>query len=295
MTATATKRFDGRVVLITGAARGLGRAYALAYAERGARVVVNDLPQGEESAAGVERLAQELRARGASALAVPASVLDADLIVARTLSEFGRLDVLVNNAGMLRDAAFHKMTAAQWDEIHEVHLKGAFLMTRAAWPHMRASNYGRIVMTTSCAGLYGNFGQANYAAAKSGLVGLAQSLAIEGVRHGIRVNVIAPLADSRLTAGIFPPNLSERLDPAHLVPLVMALTHESCERTGQVFESGGGYAWRVRWQRSAVLDLRAGHFDDSSELDQFDERREIAGVADSMSRVERELERETPI
>ncbi len=282
-------RFDGRVVLVTGAANGLGRAYALAFAERGAHVVVNDMPAPQGSTSEAQALVDAMRSRGASALAVPASVLDADRIVGETLAHYGRLDVLVNNAGILRDAAFHKMTTAQWDAVLDVHLEGAFLVTRAAWPHLRSANYGRVVMTSSCAGLLGNFGQANYAAAKSGLVGLAQTLAIEGARHDIRVNVIAPLAASRLTQGILPAALYAALKPEHVVPVVLALSHETCIRTGQIFEVGGGHAWRLRWQRSAIVDLEDTVFNESEALDRFDESREIESVGDSMARLAQRL------
>ena len=282
-------RFDGRVVLVTGAANGLGRAYALAFAERGAHVVVNDMPAPQGSTSEAQALVDAMRSRGASALAVPASVLDADRIVGETLAHYGRLDVLVNNAGILRDAAFHKMTTAQWDAVLDVHLEGAFLVTRAAWPHLRSANYGRVVMTSSCAGLLGNFGQANYAAAKSGLVGLAQTLAIEGARHDIRVNVIAPLAASRLTQGILPAALYAALKPEHVVPVVLALSHETCIRTGQIFEVGGGHAWRLRWQRSAIVDLEDTVFNESEALDRFDESREIERVGDSMARLAQRL------
>ena len=282
-------RFDGRVVLVTGAANGLGRAYALAFAERGAHVVVNDMPAPQGSTSEAQALVDAMRSRGASALAVPASVLDADRIVGETLAHYGRLDVLVNNAGILRDAAFHKMTTAQWDAVLDVHLEGAFLVTRAAWPHLRSANYGRVVMTSSCAGLLGNFGQANYAAAKSGLVVLAQTLAIEGARHDIRVNVIAPLAASRLTQGILPAALYAALKPEHVVPVVLALSHETCIRTGQIFEVGGGHAWRLRWQRSAIVDLEDTVFNESEALDRFDESREIESVGDSMARLAQRL------
>ena len=282
-------RFDGRVVLVTGAANGLGRAYALAFAERGAHVVVNDMPAPQGSTSEAQALVDAMRSRGASALAVPASVLDADRIVGETLAHYGRRDVLVNNAGILRDAAFHKMTTAQWDAVLDVHLEGAFLVTRAAWPHLRSANYGRVVMTSSCAGLLGNFGQANYAAAKSGLVGLAQTLAIEGARHDIRVNVIAPLAASRLTQGILPAALYAALKPEHVVPVVLALSHETCIRTGQIFEVGGGHAWRLRWQRSAIVDLEDTVFNESEALDRFDESREIESVGDSMARLAQRL------
>ena len=282
-------RFDGRVVLITGAAIGLGRAYAHAFAEKGAHVIVNDLPPAPGSSNGAQQLADALTRKGHSAFAVSCSVLEADELMRQVLSRHGRIDVIVNNAGFLRDAAFHKMTPAQWEAICDVHLTGTFRVTRAAWPHLRSANYGRIIMTSSCAGLFGNFGQANYAAAKMGLLGLAQTLAIEGARHDVRVNVIAPLATSRLTEGVLPPALLARLQPEQIAPVVLALSHESCTRTGQIFEVGGGYAWRLRWQRSEILDLGVDTPLQSDVLDQFKELGDLAGVADSMGRIARRL------
>jgi 3-hydroxyacyl-CoA dehydrogenase/3a,7a,12a-trihydroxy-5b-cholest-24-enoyl-CoA hydratase len=160
------------------------------------------------------------------------------------------VDVVVNNAGILRDASFAKMTEEDWDLIYRVHLLGSVRVTRAAWPHMRSAGYGRVVMTTSVAGLYGNFGQANYAAAKLGLVGLAQTLAWEGASKNVLVNAIAPTAGSRLTATVLPPEVTDALKPEYVTPLVVLLTAESCASSGKIFEVGGGWVSQTRWEQT---------------------------------------------
>lgn len=255
-------RFEDRVVVITGAGQGLGRTYAEALARRGAKLVVNDLgggPDGSGSDASLaEQVAQALRALGADAVANTDSVVDGARIVQQAMDTFGRLDVVINNAGVLRDRAFHNMTVEDWDTVIEVHLRGAFTVTRAAWPILRGRGYGRIVMTTSGAGVYGNFGQANYSAAKLALFGLARSLAIEGTARNILVNTIAPVAASRLTAPVMPPSLLRALKPEAVMPLVVYLASEECRDTGQLFEVGGGVVSRLRWQRSRGSRFQPG-------------------------------------
>jgi (3R)-3-hydroxyacyl-CoA dehydrogenase / 3a,7a,12a-trihydroxy-5b-cholest-24-enoyl-CoA hydratase / enoyl-CoA hydratase 2 len=250
-------RFDGRVVLITGAGNGLGRAYAKAFAARGAKVLVNDLggaARGEGRDPSVaQEVVEEIRQAGGEAAANGDSVADGVRIVQSALDHFGRIDVIINNAGILRDAAFHKMTEDDWDAIFGVHLRGAFQVTRAAWPHLRNQGYGRVVMTASGAGVYGNFGQANYSAAKLGLFGFAQSLAIEGRSRNVLVNTIAPVAASRLTATVLPPQVLAALKPELVAPLVLLLGSESCNATGQLFEVGGGCVARLRWERSQPI------------------------------------------
>ncbi len=254
-------RFDGKVALVTGAGRGLGRAHALLLAARGASVVVNDLgTSGAGTGADVspaQAVVEEIRAAGGQAVANGDSVIDGGRIVQAALDHYGRIDIVVNNAGFLRDVAFHKMTEADWDDLYAVHLRGAFRIVHAAWPRMREQGYGRIVNTSSAAGIYGNFGQANYGAFKLALHGLTQPLAVEGKAKGIHVNTIAPAADSRLTRTVMTP---EQLAPmrAELVsPLVAWLCHADCTETGGLFEVGGGYIAKLRWERSggAVLDL----------------------------------------
>ncbi|HOU40313.1 MAG TPA: SDR family oxidoreductase, partial [Promineifilum sp.] len=246
-------RFDGRVAIVTGAGGGLGRAYALLLAARGASVVVNDLGgsmHGEGAATtAADRVVDEIRAAGGTAVADYHSVEDGALIVQSALDAFGRLDIVINNAGILRDVSFHKMSAEDWDKIYRVHLYGGYQVTRAAWPILREQGYGRIVMTSSAAGLYGNFGQANYSSAKLALLGLAQTLAVEGQKRNVLVNTIAPLAGSRLTETILPPELVAALRPEYVAPLVAYLCHESSSETGHTFEVGAGWVARVRWQR----------------------------------------------
>ena len=246
-------RFDRRVALITGAGGGLGRAYALLLAARGASVVVNDLGgsmRGEGAGtAAADRVVEEIRAAGGEAVANYDSVEDGPRIVQAALDAFGRLDIVINNAGILRDVSFQKMTVDDWDKIYRVHLYGAYQVTRAAWPILRDQGYGRIIMTSSAAGLYGNFGQANYSAAKLGLLGLAQTLAVEGQKRNVLANAIAPLAGSRMTETILPPELVAALRPEYVAPLVAYLCHESSLETGHTFEVGAGWVARVRWQR----------------------------------------------
>ena len=196
--------FDGRVAIVTGAGGGLGRSHALFLASRGAKVVVNDLGgsvdgKGSDEAAA-QKVVDEIAAAGGEAVASFDGVDTAEggeKIVKTALDAFGKVDVVINNAGILRDVSFHKMTHDQWDAVMNVHLNGTYYVSKAAWNHMREAGYGRIVNTTSAAGLYGNFGQANYAAAKLGIVGLSKTLAQEGHKKGIRCNVIAPVARSR--------------------------------------------------------------------------------------------------
>lgn len=253
-------RFEERVVVVTGAGNGLGRSHALAFGARGAKVVVNDLG-GTGAGAGTdasvaESVAAEIRRAGGEAVANTDGVQDGARIIQQAMDCYGRVDVVVNNAGILRDAAFHKLSDEQWDAIYQTHLLGSYRTTRAAWEHMRAAGYGRIVMTTSAAGLYGNFGQANYSAAKMGMVGLANTLAVEGAARGILTNTVAPIAASRLTATVMPPAVLERLEPGYVTPLVLLLCHESHKGTGEIFEVGGGWITQVRWEqaRGAVFE-----------------------------------------
>ena len=255
-------RFDDRVVVVTGAGNGLGRSHALGFAARGAKVVVNDLGGdihgGGKGSAAADQVVDEIKAAGGQAVANYDSVVDGDKIVQTAIDAFGRVDVVVNNAGILRDVSFHKMTPADWQIIYDVHVKGSFAVTHAAWPHMREQKYGRVIMTASAAGIYGNFGQANYAMAKLGLHGFGQTLAIEGRKRGIHVNTIAPIAGSRMTETVLPPNLIEALQPEFVSPLVFWLAHEDCEESGALFEVGGGFAAKLRWERSRGKMWRLG-------------------------------------
>jgi NAD(P)-dependent dehydrogenase (short-subunit alcohol dehydrogenase family) len=247
-------RFDDRVVVITGAGNGLGRAHALLFGSLGAKVVVNDLGgtgsgEGRDSAVA-DGVVAEIRAAGGEAVANPDSVTDGDKIVQCALDHFGRVDIVVNNAGILRDRSFHKMEDQDWDLVYQVHLKGAYKVSRAAFPHMRDQGYGRFVMTTSAAGIYGNFGQANYSACKLALHGLSQTIAVEGRAKGVQSNTIAPIAASRLMGTVMDEKVMALLRPEVVSPLVAWLCHESCDATGQLFEVGAGWISRVRWERS---------------------------------------------
>lgn len=247
-------RFDGRVAIVTGAGGGLGRAYARLLAARGARVLVNDLGGtmhgAGSSATPADQVVAEIKAAGGEAVASYDSVEDGALIVEAALDHFGRIDIVINNAGILRDTSFHKMSPADWERIYRVHLYGSFRVTHAAWPFLRDQQYGRIIMTSSSSGIYGNFGQANYGSAKMGMLGLANVLAAEGQSRNVHVNAIAPVAGSRMTESILPPELVAALKPEYVAPLVTYLCHESCATTGQLFEVGAGWVSRVRWQRS---------------------------------------------
>ncbi|WP_224248470.1 peroxisomal multifunctional enzyme type 2 [Hyalangium gracile] len=255
-------RFDGRVAIVTGAGQGLGRAHALLLASRGARVVVNDLggtaTGGGKSSEAADRVVAEIKAAGGEAVANYDSVEDGARIVQSALDHFKRLDIVINNAGILRDTTFHKMSEQDWELIYRVHLLGAFRVTHAAWPHLREAGYGRILFTSSAAGIYGNFGQANYGMAKLGLVGLARTLALEGAKKNILVNVIAPIAGSRLTETILPKEVTDALKPEYVSPLVAVLCHESCEENGGLFEVGGGFMAKLRWQRTEGTRFKLG-------------------------------------
>ncbi|PTU31849.1 peroxisomal multifunctional enzyme type 2 [Stenotrophobium rhamnosiphilum] len=251
---TQELRFDGKVVIVTGAGNGLGRSHALMFGARGAKVVVNDLGGGihggGQSSSAADKVVAEIKALGGEAVANYDSVEHGDKIVKTALDAFGTVDIVINNAGILRDVSFQKMTTEDWDLIQKVHLKGSFSVTHAAWPIMRDKGYGRVLFTTSGAGIYGNFGQANYSAAKLGIYGLASTLAIEGRSKNIHVNTIAPIAGSRLTETIMPPEMIAALKPESVSPLVGWLCHESCQETSGLFEVGASYFSKLRWERS---------------------------------------------
>lgn len=234
----------------------MGKAYALELASRGASVVVNDLGGSVKGEGSSSILADEVVSRivaaGGKAVANYDSVLEGSKIVDSAIKAFGKIDIVINNAGIIRDVAFKRMTEVDWDSIMSVHLKGAFSVSQAAWGHMINQKYGRIVTTASSAGLFGNVGQANYAAAKMGLVGFAQTLSKEGKKDGIQVNAVAPFAGTRMTASV-PGNsgdLIEAMDPGHVVPMTLYLCHESCPATGEAFEVGLGVFLRVQIARS---------------------------------------------
>ncbi|MCD2194602.1 SDR family NAD(P)-dependent oxidoreductase [Actinomycetospora endophytica] len=243
---------EGRVVVVTGAGGGLGREYALLLARSGAKVVVNDLGgardgSGEDHAAA-DTVVGEIRDAGGEAVANYDSVADeagGAAVVQAALDGFGRVDGVVANAGILRDAAFHKMTPEAWEAVLAVHLNGTFHTVRAAWPHFREQRHGRVVVAGSTSGIYGNFGQSNYGAAKGGMIALIRTLAFEGARYGILANAIAPIASTRMTADVAPPEVLEKLGPAHVAPVVGYLLSDECSDSGTVTVAGGGQIHQV--------------------------------------------------
>ncbi len=242
-----TLGFDNKVAVITGAGGGLGRAHALMLASRGALVVINDLGgavDGSGSDKGAaERVVDEIKSAGGEAVGNTDSVATTEggqAIIQTAIDAFGRVDIVINNAGILRDKSFHNMTPDLWQSVIDVHLTGAYNVTQAAWPHMREQSYGRVVSTASAAGVFGNFGQANYGAAKMGLVGFTNVLAVEGAKRNIRANAIAPLAKTRMTEDLMAGGFAEKLQPDLVSPLVTYLCHESCESTGRLYSVGGG-------------------------------------------------------
>jgi 3-hydroxyacyl-CoA dehydrogenase/3a,7a,12a-trihydroxy-5b-cholest-24-enoyl-CoA hydratase len=294
-------RFDGKVAIVTGAGGGLGRSHALLLASRGASVVVNDLGgsfTGEgKSSSAADKVVDEIKAAGGHAIANYDSVEDGDKIVKTAIDAFGRVDIVINNAGILRDVSFPKMTQADWDLVYKVHVLGAFRVTHAAWPIMRDQGYGRVVMTASAAGIYGNFGQANYAMAKLGIHGFAQTLAIEGRKRNVLVNTIAPIAGSRMTETVLPPALIEALKPEFVSPLVARLVHESNDDTGGLYEVGGGFFAKLRWERSTGKTFRVGRAIGVEDVDaawkdinQFDKTTHPESVAASMQPIMTNLE-----
>ncbi len=241
-------RFDGRVAIVTGAGGGLGREHALALARRGARVVVNDLGGARDgsggSATAAETVVAEIKAAGGEAVANAASVTDfasVQAMIEAAMTKWGRVDILVNNAGVLRDKTFAKMELEDFRFVVDVHLMGAVNCTKAVWDHMREANYGRIVMTTSSSGLYGNFGQSNYGAAKMALVGLMQTLAIEGAKHDIRVNCLAPTAHTRMTEDLGARLPLELLGPDMVTPGLLHLVSEDAPSRCILAAGAGGF------------------------------------------------------
>jgi NAD(P)-dependent dehydrogenase (short-subunit alcohol dehydrogenase family) len=273
--------FDGKVAIVTGAGGGLGRQHALLLASRGARVVINDVGGSVHGEGGTEgpahAVVKEIEAAGGEAVANTDSVATPEggqAIVQTAIDAFGQIDIVINNAGILRDKAFHNLTPDLLEPVLDVHLKGAFYVTQPAWVHMREQNYGRIVNTASASGLFGNFGQANYGAAKMGLVGLTNVLAIEGARNNIKVNAISPIAYTRMTEEILP-GMEEKIDPSFVSPVVAFLAHEDCPVTGEVYSVAGGYVAR------AFVGLTRGIVDRDLTMekvrDAFDQIRDESG------------------
>ena len=244
--------FDNKVAIITGAGGGLGREHALLLASRGAQIVINDLGgtvdgSGEGTEGPAHTTAKEINDLGGVAVANTDSVATpegGEAIVQTAVDNFGKVDIVINNAGILRDKAFHNMTPDLLEPVIDVHLKGAFYVTRPAWKLMREQNYGRVINTSSNAGILGNFGQTNYGAAKMGLVGFTRVLAVEGARNNIKANAIAPIARTRMTEEVLGP-LAEQLAPALVSPLVAWLAHEDCDVSGEIYSAAGGRIARM--------------------------------------------------
>ncbi len=247
--------YDGRVAIVTGAGQGIGRTYALELAARGAKVVVNDLGGARDGAgsdpSAADKVVEEITAAGGTAVAnhdSVATMAGGKNIVQTALDAYGKVDILINNAGILRDKSFLKMSEEEWDTVIGVHLKGAFCVTQPAVKVMKENNYGRVVFTASVSGLYGNFGQTNYGAAKMGLIGIMNSLKQEVSKYNIKVNTIAPTAWSRMTSDIFPPEFEEKMNPRFNEPMVLYLCSEENSVTGNIFAMGAGW-----YGRSAVV------------------------------------------
>ena len=280
-----TMRFDGRVAVVTGAGGGLGRQHALALGARGAKVLVNDLGGTVNGGGGTPTAAlavvEEIRAAGGQAIASGASVTDpqaVEAMIAQAMQAWGRVDVLVNNAGILRDKSFSKMTLEDFRQVVDVHLMGAVHCTKAVWEIMRTQQYGRIVMTTSSSGLYGNFGQSNYGAAKMALVGLMQTLSLEGAKHNIRVNCLAPTAATRMTQDLMPQAVLDLLQPQAVTPGLLALVAEDAP-TRAILCAGAGAFER------AHITLTPGIFVGLPE----DAAERVAAQFDALSREEGQI------
>lgn len=241
-----------RVVVVTGAGGGLGREYAMLLASHGAKVVVNDLGGARDgsgaSSSMADAVVQEIVDAGGVAVAnydSVATVEGGEALIATAIAHFGSIHGVVSNAGILRDASFAKMTPEEWDAVLKVHLYGGFNVTHAAWPHFREQGFGRIVVATSTSGIYGSFGQANYGSAKAGLIGLINTLSVEGKKYDIKANAVAPLAATRMTMDAAPADFLEKLSPALVAPVVDHLMREELEESGQVYVVGGGLVQRV--------------------------------------------------
>ena len=258
--------FTGRVAIVTGAGAGLGRQYALELAKRGAKIVVNDLGGSRDgvghSDAAANKVVEEIKAMGGQAVPNYDNVATAqggENITKTAIDAFGKVDILINNAGILRDKTFNKMEEENWDTVMAVHLRGAYCVTKPAFLNMRENGYGRIIMTTSGAGLFGNFGQSNYASAKMGLVGLTNVLKLEGAKYNIKTNVIVPVAASRLTEDVLPPQLFEKMKPDFITPAVLYMCSEQCVDSGMIINATLGYYSRSAMVTGPGVFLSDGH------------------------------------
>ncbi len=291
-------RFDGRVAIVTGAGAGLGKTYALELAKRGAKVIVNDLGGARDGSGAnsnaADLVVEEIKKAGHEAVANYDSVATAEggeNIVKTAVDNYGKVDILINNAGILRDKSFIKLGEKDWDLVIAVHLKGAFCVSQPAFKVMKENSYGRIVNTTSGAGLYGNFGQSNYCAAKMGLVGLMNNISIEGAKNNIKCNTIAPVAASRLTEDVLPPDFFQKLDPKFIAPLVLYLSSEENQNTKMIFNCAAGWFSRTEVVCAPGVCIGDGKRDIALEeirdnwekITSLDEAKALNGVGESFA------------
>lgn len=273
-------RLDGKTAIVTGAGNGLGRSHAHLLASLGANVVVNDLGCSVDgsgnSTSAAETVVAEIKEAGGNAVANTDSITDRSAvpnIIKTALDTFGGLDIVVNNAGILRDKSLKNMTDAEWDAVIDTHLTGSYNVTKAAWPILREQNYGRIVITASGSGMFGNFGQTNYGAAKAGLIGFAKALAAEGAKNNIKTNILCPAAASRMTENLMPGQLLDKIKPEAVSPIVAYMCTEQISTSGAIFEAGAGNFSHANWARGkiyktpaesgvATVDEIAAHFDE---------------------------------
>jgi NAD(P)-dependent dehydrogenase (short-subunit alcohol dehydrogenase family) len=268
--------FKNRVAIVTGAGEGIGRQYALDLAKRGAKVVVNDIGLGKDQSRTADKVVDEIKRAGGKAVAsfeTVATMKGGKNIVAAAMDNFGRVDILINNAGILRDKTFMKMTEEQWDEVIAVHLKGAFCVTQPAVKNMKENRYGRIVFTASSSGMYGNFGQSNYGAAKMGVIGIMNTLKLETARYNIKINTVAPNASTGMTQGVFTDEVAKRIRPEFNTPIVTYLCSEENQESGMIFTMSAGW-----FARSAMVSGKGSCIGDTKRLikaeeirDQFDQ------------------------
>ena len=292
-----TIRFDNQVAIVTGAGNGLGKCHALELARLGAKVVVNDFGGARDGSGGsseaAEQVVAEIQAAGGEAIANGADVSSpeqVDAMVKQAMDTWGRIDVLINNAGILRDKSFVKMTQDDWDKVIAVHLTGSEICTRAVWPIMREQGYGRIVMTTSTSGLYGNFGQANYGAAKMAVAGLMNTLCIEGEKYDIKVNCIAPTAATRMTEDLMPPEVLAMLEPKEITPAVLFLCSNKAPTHRIVLAGAGCYAMvRLMESEGVYLDESERNVDGVAaqfeQIGNMDNAREILAGGDHVTKI----------
>jgi NAD(P)-dependent dehydrogenase (short-subunit alcohol dehydrogenase family) len=287
-------RFDGKVAVITGAGGGLGKAYALLLASRGAKVVVNDLGGTFDGSGSdttpAQMVVDDIKSAGGEAVANYDSVAEwesAQNIIETAIEKYGRLDILINNAGILRDKSLLKMELEDYRKIMSVHLDGTFYCTKAAFAGMKDQTYGRIVSTASAAGLYGNFGQVNYGAAKMGIAGMMNCVAQEGARYNIKANTIVPTAGTRLTFTVMPEEVIGKVKPDYVAPIVAWLCSEKCEESGKMFSAGGGY-----FSRAAIVEGPGVVFNPEKAItiemivDKFDEIKNLEGGSEFASAME---------